>query len=417
LTSQTIARIQSLPTGSPLAAPAHPVRALVIWAVGAAVAGGLVGLAIEVLISVLRERPLDFWFVQQSVLFAEAVGLSALVAARYAFPLFEALQPALRYTLVLLTLLGGAIAVTALSLALRPGVVVARPLNFVALVGANTILALVVGGALIAWERMKRTLAEAFEELRAKEAFEREMTLARDVQRGLLPEAPPEAPGYEIAWQCRSAAMVGGDTLDFVPMPGGRIGFAVGDVSGKGIAAALLMANVQALVRAVAVMETDPARINAILSEGLERRVVGGRYVTFACVVLDPASGRLRYSLAGHPPPLVIGKNAVRRLEHGGAPLGMVLPEIGYEAGEDHLAPGESLLIYTDGLTDASGGGGPEDQFGFARLVRLAADLSGCGGEESLRRILAALDVHQGGAPAEDDTTVVVVHRRAESNP
>lgn len=411
---QTLPRIHTLPTGAPLVRPARALRTFVAWAVGAAIAGALVGLAIEILLSVLGRRPFEFWFVQQSVIFAEAIALSALVAARYAFPLFETLAPPLRYALVLLTLLGSTISVSVLSIAMRPGLVFSGSApSFAALVAANTILAFVVGGALLTWERMKASLARAYEDLRIKEAFEREMALARDVQQALLPERSPEAPGYQIAHLCRSAALVGGDTIDFIPLPDGRLGIAVGDVSGKGISAALLMANVQAMIRAVAVLETDPARINEILSESLESRLAAGRYVTFAYLVLDFSSGRIHYSLAGHPPPFIVGAHAVRRLERGGVPLGL-LPGVRGEAGRDQLAPGETLVVYTDGLTEAYGGGDPERDFGQARLLRLAEGLYGAGAREALDRVVLALDEHLDGAPPQDDTTLVVVHRPAE---
>ncbi len=408
---QPLPRSHPLPTGAPRVQSPRPLRSFIIWAALAAVAGALVGLAIEIVLSVLGGRPFELWFVQQSVVFAEAIALSALFAARYAFPLFETLQPALRYTLVLLTLLGSTISITALSIFIRPGVVLSHSApSFVALVAANTVLALVVGGALMIWERMKRSLARAYEELRIKEAFEREMALARDVQQALLPEKSPEAPGYEIAHVCRTAALVGGDTIDFVSLPDGRLGVAVGDVAGKGIAAALLMANVQAMIRAVAVLETDPARINEILSESLESRLVAGRYVTFAYLVLDPTTGRLHYSLAGHPPPLIVGETGPRRLERGGVPLGL-LPGFPTEGGQDQLAPGETLIVYTDGLTEAHGGGDPEREFGQSRLIQLAESLRGAGARETLDRIVAALDEHLAGTPPQDDTTLVVVHR------
>jgi sigma-B regulation protein RsbU (phosphoserine phosphatase) len=410
LGSQALNRIHTLPIGEPLVKSRGAVRSVIVWAVVAAVAGGLTGLAIQIVISVLTERPLDLWFVQQSVLFAEAVGLSGLVAARYAFPLFESLAPALRYCLVLMTLLGSAITVTALSVALRPGALATRPASLIALVGANTVLALVVGGVLITWERMKRSLAQAYEDLRIKEAFEREMALARDVQQALLPERPPEVEGYQIAARCRSAALVGGDTMDFIALPGGRLGLAVGDVSGKGIAAALLMANVQALMRGVAALEPDPARINAILSEALESRLVAGRYVTFAYVVLELGGGLIRYSLAGHPAPLIAGEDGVRRLDRGGVPLGLI-PGAVSEGGEDRLRPGETLVMYTDGLTEAPGGGNLDREFGEPRLAELLARAKRPDAEHVLQEILAALDSHLAGAPPQDDTTIIVVHR------
>ncbi len=417
MSTETLTRTDTPRTGSPLVRTVHPVRALLVWATLAAVAGALIGLSIEVLIAVLTDRPFDPWFISQSVLFAEAVGVSALVASRYAFPLFESLQPVVRYGLVFLTLVGSAMTVTALSLRLRPGVVFSRPASFLALVGANTVLAVVVGGALVMWENMKRSLARAYDELRRKEAMEREMALAREVQLGLLPRSPPLIDGYQVAFRFRTAAQVGGDMLDFIRLPGGRVGVSVGDVSGKGIAAALLMANVQALVRTIAELEGDPGRVCSILSDGVARNAAGGRYVTFAYVVLDPQTGVLRYSLGGHHPPVIVGPHGVRFLESGGLPLGMFAGGA-FPAGHDVLAPGESMLVYTDGLVEAPAPGPAQDEFGRARVLEIAREVHAAGADALADRILAALDGHIGpGAAGADDTTLVVIHRPTSASP
>ena len=402
-------RLSTLPSVAS-AGGARGVRLFAFWAGGAAAAGAAIGFAIETLISVLTGSPFDGWFVRQSVLFGEAVALSALVASRYVLPSLAALSAALRYSVVLAALVGGSVAVTALSLLLRPGVVFARPIAFLSLIAANIVLALVVGGALIAWDRLKASLAGAYDELREKDAFVRELELAREVQRGLLPERAPRIDGWEIAFRCRMAALVGGDMLDFVPLDRGRLGLSVGDVSGKGIAAALLMANVQALSRVVASLEDDPARLNAILSDAVHTRAVGGRYVTFAYAVLDPKDGAVRCSLAGHHPPIVAGPRGARLLEQGGVPLGM-FAGAAYESAQDVLAPGETMVLYTDGLIEAPAAGDDDEQFGRERLTDVALRCRGRAAEELADAILEALDLHTGGAAPADDTTLVVVRR------
>ncbi|GAB4222416.1 MAG: hypothetical protein Kow0062_19680 [Acidobacteriota bacterium] len=412
MSEQALARIHTLPTRAPLVRPGGPWRALLVWALGAAVAGGLLGVAVQILVSTLGEqRQFDWWFVRMSILMAEGITLTTFVGSRYAFPQFRSVPRLLRYGLILLTVLGGALAVTLLSVISRPGVVVTRPVDFLALVAANTILAFLIGGALIAWDQLQTSLERAYDELRVKEAFEREMQVAREVQQELLPEAPPRLPGWEIAYTCRPAAAVGGDTFDFLELPDGRLGITVGDVVGKGIAAALLMANIQALARALAPREEDPAELNQHLSESLSRSRGASRLVTFAYVTLDPRTGEVAYSLAGHHPPLITGPRGVRSLDRGGLPLGVGFGPP-YESGRDRLEPGESLVIFTDGLVEAPAKDDPDDDLGTERVRELlarSADVRGAGA--LLERLVTAWERHTDGAEASDDMTIVVVSR------
>lgn len=383
-----------------------PWRDWAAWLGGAAIVGALMGAAI----GILAGRKIDLWFLQQSILFSEVVAASALIAYRHALPLLEGLAAPVRYGVVLLTLAGGAVGATLLSILLRPGVVFSRTAQFLALVGANAVLAILVGGALIAWESLKDRLARAYEELRAKEKLEREIAVAREVQQELLPPHPPDLPGYEIAFSSAPAGMVGGDTFDFVPLSGGKCGVAIGDVVGKGVAAAVLMANLQALVRGLALEEPDPVRLNTILSKVIGGRGAAGRFVTFAYLILDPPTGEISYSVAGHHPPLIAGVKGVRLLEKGGLPLGLAA-DIPYEGGKDLLLPGEALVLYTDGLTESTAPGREED-FGRPRLLKLAES----GFSMGAGRLLAGILEEQGrfleGAGAEDDTTVIVLRRR-----
>ncbi|MBP7149348.1 MAG: PP2C family protein-serine/threonine phosphatase [Acidobacteria bacterium] len=409
MTSGTLG-LPTLPRGAALLRRESPLRLIAAWAGGSAVIGGLIGAALGILV-VRQDQGFDWWFVKQSVLFAEIIGLSAIIGSRYAFPLLEGMPRLLRHALVLATLIGGALAATALSLALRPGLVFTHKLPYlVGLVGANVVLALLVGGALIAWETLKRRLARAYDELRVKEAMEREIALARDVQQELLPKQAPDLPGYEIAFSCEPAGLIGGDTFEFVVRPDGRVALAVGDVVGKGIAAALQMANVQALIRAVAPVEGDPARLNAILSGAIGSRAKPGRYVTFAYLVLDASDGSFEYSLAGHLPPIVAGPRGVRLLERGGLPLGLV-PDMPYERGADRLEVGEVLVLYTDGLVEAAPDNDPDRQFGRERLVEMVQDRARGTAEALLEQILDEQHRHCAGTPAADDTTLIVLRR------
>lgn len=395
-----------------IASRERSLRGILVWAGGSAVAGALIGLAIEILTNFVDGRPIEWWFVQQSVLSAEAIGLSALVGTRYAFPQLEKLAAPLQAGVVFLTLLGGTVAATLFSLLIRPGVLFSRPYAFLGLFAANTILALLVGGSLVMWESLKRSLARAYDQIRVTEGYEREMRLAREVQLELLPQRAPDVPNLDIAFCCQPAKVVGGDTIEFLDMVDGRLGVAVADVVGKGIAAALLMANLQALIRAIGPRERSPARVNGILSEVIHARSRPGRFVTFAFVVLDPATGEISYSLAGHHPPLIVREGGVRELVIGGLPLG-VEPGIPYQEHSDRLEPGETLLLYTDGVVEAPPDDGHEEEYGKQRLMDVA--IAACGeGPDAIRdRVLADLERFTHGRPRADDTTLIVIRRRA----
>lgn len=389
-------------------APRRTARPLVAWAIVAALAGASVGAAV----SAFSGAGIDLWFVRTGVLVAEVVCASALVASRLAVPLLSGLPAMLRYTVLVLTLAGGAVAATGVSLADRIGVIYTRPTTLFWQFGANTALALVVGGAIVAWDLLQARLDRTIEELRAREKLAREVELAREVQEELLPRLAPRLAGYEIAFSSRQAGMLGGDLFDFVPLPGGALALAVGDVMGKGVSAALLMAGVQTLFESLAIADPDPARLCRNLSLAVASRTRSGRYATFAYLLLEPASGRLSYALAGHPFPLVAGPRGVRTLEEGGLPLGMA-PSIPYAAGETTLQPGELLVVYTDGLVEAPRAGDASDEFGRARAIEIVGRAYRRGATAALEELLDAHARHAGDAPLSDDTTVIVVQREA----
>ena len=401
-----------------MSAPAEParlarrrsVRLLAAWALVAAATGATIGAAV----GVASGTGVEWWFVRKGVLVAETVLASALVASRLAIPLLSGLPAPLRYGVMLLTLVGGAIAATGVSIADRLGVVYTRPAAVFWQLGANSALALLVGGAIVAWDSLQARLERTIAELRRKETIEREVELARQVQEELLPKAAPELPGYELVFSSRQAGMLGGDTFDFVRLPDGAIALSIGVVMGKGVAAALLMAGVQTLFESLAMAEPDPARLNAALSAAVASRTRSGRYVTFAYAALEPATGRVTYSLAGHPFPLVAGPRGVRALEEGGLPLGMA-PGIPYGSGETTLEPGETLVLYTDGLVEAPAANDPADEFGRARVADILRRDHALPARELMARLLEAHATHTGDGPLADDTTLVVVRRRMEA--
>jgi sigma-B regulation protein RsbU (phosphoserine phosphatase) len=202
--------------------------------------------------------------------------------------------------------------------------------------------------------------------------MQEQLRLAADLQARLLPSAPPEVLGYDVAGWSLSSEAVGGDYFDFIPLEDGRLGFAVGDVVGKGLPAALLMANVRATLRGQASGSNAAAcleRANALLHGSTSRR----EFVTLFYGVLDPVRHRVRYANAGHNRPLLLATGkAPARLETGGLALGMV-SSCAYEEAEVAIGPGDLLFVYSDGVTEAMDA--DREEFGEARL---AAVLEGC---------------------------------------
>jgi len=198
---------------------------------------------------------------------------------------------------------------------------------------------------------------------------EQEISEARSIQKGFLPKAIPELPGYEIASAWRSARVVGGDYFDVLPFDGNELGLCIADVAGKGFSAALLMSNLQAAVRGLAAPSLAPNELCVRLNALLHRNMEGDRFVTFFYAQLDSPARRLSYVNAGHNPPIVVHRDGSHhRLREGGGVLG-VFSDQTFTSGIIHLQPGDRLVLFTDGVTDASNTG--EEQFGEQRLLEL----------------------------------------------
>ena len=190
---------------------------------------------------------------------------------------------------------------------------------------------------------------------------------ARDIQIRLLPTEIPQIPGYQISGTWNPARVVSGDYYDVLTFADNRVGICIGDVTGKGIPAAMLMANLQAAVRAFASDTVEPGllceRINGLLANNIEP----GRFITFFYAVLDGESNRLLYTNAGHNPPILLRPTGeVLRLDEGGMVLA-IRPEVEYLQGQVKLASGDRLVLFTDGVTEAEKASG--EQFGEARLI------------------------------------------------
>ncbi len=250
-----------------------------------------------------------------------------------------------------------------------------------------------------------------------KEKMERDLALAREIQAGFLPEAPPVLPGIAIAVSHRASQMVGGDYYDFLSVNADgkeALLLVVADVEGKGAASALVMANVQATLHALAdhvvPLEKLPATINQKILMGARASRAHGRttkYLSMFLALVENEGRRLRYVNAGHVPPAVIRADGrTEWLETGGMIVGL-LPDVEFECATVELAPGDLLVACTDGITEAMDAVGSE--FSRARLADLVSNLRAGAPEEIMRAVLAEVDEHSRGGIHEDDRILLVM--------
>ena len=241
-------------------------------------------------------------------------------------------------------------------------------------------------------------------------SVEQELGTARSIQHALLPKNLPRLDGWKIAYHYQPAREVGGDFYDFLRLEDDRVGLVIGDVSGKGIAAALVMANTQSVLRAVARRgNIAPGQVLAEANEILCAYIPPSTFVTCFYGVLDPESGRLVYANAGHDPPCERHDSRVEELRARGMPLGL-MPAMAYEEKEAVLAAGDNLLFYSDGLVEAHDPEG--EMFGFPRLRNLIFVQGAAGDEELVEFLLAELTRFTGAdKEQEDDITLVTLER------
>jgi len=219
-------------------------------------------------------------------------------------------------------------------------------------------------------------------------------------------------PGLDYCGRCRPAREVGGDYYDFLVLPEGKLGVAIGDVSGKGIGAALMMAALEASLRGQASLAGDIlaeliSRVNRLVYEASS----ANRYATVFYTRYDPESLQLSYVNAGHnPPPLVLRKSGagweVMRLEASGAVVGL-LKNFPYQQGCFALQPGDLLLLFTDGVSEAMNPA--DEEWGEERLIDAAQSCDGLGAVETITDIMSAADAFAAGAPQHDDMTLVAL--------
>jgi sigma-B regulation protein RsbU (phosphoserine phosphatase) len=248
--------------------------------------------------------------------------------------------------------------------------------------------------------------SRAVDTLRASEAVRRELEIAAGIQRSLLPAAPPQVPGVELAALCVPAANVGGDYYDFVVGEGGCVSVVIADVAGHSIGSALMMAIARSTLRRELSEGSHPAAVLAATNTAMfDDLVRSGLFITAFCARYEPTSGRLEYANAGHNPPLLhrSGSGETVELDADGASLG-IIRGIEFEQGETRLEAGDAVLLYTDGVTEAAAPGG--EQFGEERLASL---LDGRSPTELAAAVYAAVHDHVGRSGHGDDVTLVAL--------
>jgi phosphoserine phosphatase RsbU/P len=260
-------------------------------------------------------------------------------------------------------------------------------------------------------------IAAIADEVAQRERLNREVEIAREVQERLFPQTLPPVAGIAYAGACRSALGVGGDYYDFLALPAEKLGIAIGDVSGKGIAAALMMASLQASLRSEATRASD----NLAAMMGNVNRLVyeassSNRYATFFYGQYDPASHRLTYVNAGHNPPMLFhpsnGECRVSRLEACGTVVGL-LENASYQQASLAIAPGDVLIAFTDGISEAMNAA--EDEWGEERLIENVKSCLGLPPADIIACIMRAADTFVAGAKQNDDMTLIVLCAHSEA--
>lgn len=262
---------------------------------------------------------------------------------------------------------------------------------------------------------MANVAAIRIEHARLSEIEEAERAMAKDmeqaalIQKQLLPAAPPQVGGLDIAGKTTACRTVGGDYFDYLTFPDGRVAMLVGDVAGKGMPASLLMSSLQARVQVLFEEADELARKITRLNKTICANCPDNRFITFFMTVVDPATGELVYTNAGHNPPLLVrATGGFEKLTGGGVILG-ILPIATYQEFTTQMQPGDVLVMFSDGVTEAVS---PADEdFGEERLAAVVERLRDRPAREIIEAIESAVVEFTRGAPAADDITVVIARR------
>lgn len=287
-----------------------------------------------------------------------------------------------------------------------------------------------LGDLALSFNDMTAAIRRGHQEAIERERLERELSTARDIQQRLLPHEFPELPGFELTGVSVPSLEVGGDYFDFLDQGDGRVGVAIGDVSGKGMPAALLMANLQASLQGQVIHPSSVAEVVACVNDLLVRSTDAHMFATFFYGVLDRGAAAFTSTNAGHNPPLLVrADGSCEYLDQGGLLIGM-LPGQEYRQQTVTMDPGDVLVMYTDGITEAVGpdpeGAGspaerrledeidPESMFGEERLLSVVRDGAGLPAAALRESILRAVNDFTAGMAQSDDITLVVIRRKPE---
>jgi len=244
-------------------------------------------------------------------------------------------------------------------------------------------------------------------EVRARARIDQELRVAQLIQQQFLPKTVPDLPGWQIAAFYRAAAEVGGDFYDFIPLPDGKIGLVIGDVTGHGVPAALVMATTRSVLRSEAPRLVAPGKVLERVNDFLHADIPANMFVTCLYAVLDPQTGGLTFANAGHDLPFVRRGANVEELRATGMPLG-AMPGMRYQESEAVLGPGDVILLHSDGLAEAHDTS--HAMFGFPRMRSLMAQLGI--GDELIDGLMGSLRSFTGPAwEQEDDITLVTLAR------
>src|SRR4051812_12068571 len=256
--------------------------------------------------------------------------------------------------------------------------------------------------------RVGQLVRQQENEARQRERIEQELKVAQLIQQQFLPKTVPDLPTWSLAAFYRPARTVGGDFYDFVELPDGRVLVVVGDVTDKGVPAALVMASTHALLRSNATRLHSPGAILAAVNDLLCEDIPAHMFVTCLVMELDPATGKVVFANAGHNLPYLRGDDGVRELRATGMPLGL-MPGMSYDESHAAMQPGESLLLHSDGLAEAHNA--KREMFGFPRLAEIVG--RPVSGERLIDMCMSELESFTGpDIDQEDDITLVTLERR-----
>jgi sigma-B regulation protein RsbU (phosphoserine phosphatase) len=253
-----------------------------------------------------------------------------------------------------------------------------------------------------------RTNLVLTEQQAQREAMQRELARAREIQQALLPKPLEDPVGFDVSWHYQPMDKLGGDYCDVWSLPDGRVAFAVGDVTGHGLDAAMVMATAHAAMRTLSAFKREPAAVIEGVNDYLGSYLPEGMFMTLVLAFYDPPSGHLAYVRAGHNPPLIVRPDG-QADELVGGDLMLGLQPVAYRQDVLDLAPGEALLAFTDGVVEARSPGG--QQFGNHGVLEAVRATWPAGSQRLVAALAGAADKFRGPLGAQDDVTVLALRR------